>query len=727
MKIAEIELDGINNKGGDNVISTNTAVNDDSENEIVTEEEILPMNTKDLEESNTTPTRKKKQIRSNKTLIKNQKSQTETAILNIIQKDISWKNSVGWRGTLVLTLIIFLILFYLYGLYVYSDFFNCSIEVCPASIFFLFFIIIFSLLFCYITCRWKEMMKSRLKFLKRRTYRSKHGLKKLFQTYTRNFGLHGKYYFYKLYASEVLEKTFQTYNFVTIYTCMFPYWFTLLFCVLYVVDSSILTVVMYKRTFTANKLISTGERDLQVIRDVIFDLICAIIPLVVPYLAYGIPTNINETILILLMPSISLFGKTRTLFKEALYTNADGALLKKQNQESHSLQRRRQSLYRLTISEKEARQQSRNFIKPVRIILFIIGLGHSLLFITIFFIQLNHGINLESHEKTCVELYTSNNYNESANIWKENGCVVKTPFCYSAFQPTCNCAYLSLESTDKPPVLDNIVNSMTALKRVEIINCNLKTLPKKMENLKLIAYLDLSYNQLTDFNVNIQEWIYIATIYLQFNNISTVNTVAVWKNPTLITLNIKNNPKLKISSNIEISMPMLKELDIRNNSMVLPNRFGKEEFPALIRLYLSGNNLQQFPDNFQTLNKGLSDLYIARCQLTMLSESYLAKLDNLLYFDARDNNISVIDSTFKNMVLLDESNMRAYFSGNPICKLDVDLQGSKSCEEMCSKYCWYKSDEVDENAFGCDAECNTEKCNYDQGDCTKSLKKIIRL
>ena len=39
MKIADIELDGINNKGGDNVISTNTAVNDDSENEIVTEEE----------------------------------------------------------------------------------------------------------------------------------------------------------------------------------------------------------------------------------------------------------------------------------------------------------------------------------------------------------------------------------------------------------------------------------------------------------------------------------------------------------------------------------------------------------------------------------------------------------------------------------------------------------------------------------------------------------------
>ena len=153
MKIAEIELDGINNNGGDNVISTNTAVNDDSENEIVTEEEILPMNTKDLEESNTTPTRKKKQIRSNKTLLKKGKSQTETAILNIIQKDISWKNSVGWRGTLVLTLIIFLILFYLYGLYVYSDFFKCSLDMCRASIFFLCFIIIFSLLFCYIMCR----------------------------------------------------------------------------------------------------------------------------------------------------------------------------------------------------------------------------------------------------------------------------------------------------------------------------------------------------------------------------------------------------------------------------------------------------------------------------------------------------------------------------------------------------------------------------------------------
>ena len=100
MKIAEIELDGINNNGGDNVISTNTAVNDDSENEIVTEEEILPMNTKDLEESNTTPTRKKKQIRSNKTLIKKEKSQIIEIKHNLRTEkipapNIKWIEAIG--------------------------------------------------------------------------------------------------------------------------------------------------------------------------------------------------------------------------------------------------------------------------------------------------------------------------------------------------------------------------------------------------------------------------------------------------------------------------------------------------------------------------------------------------------------------------------------------------------------------------------------------------------
>ena len=65
--------------------------------------------------------------------------------------------------------------------------------------------------------------------------------------------------------------------------------------------------------------------------------------------------------------------------------------------------------------------------------------------------------------------------------------------------------------------------------------------------------------------------------------------------------------------------------------------------------------------------------------------------------------------------------MRAYFHGNPVCKTDVSMRHSFSCEEMCSKYCEYRSNEVDQAVDGCDAGCNMKDCNYDQAGCAKSL------
>ena len=64
------------------------------------------------------------------------------------------------------------------------------------------------------------------------------------------------------------------------------------------------------------------------------DLICGIVPILVPYLVYGIPVNITEFILIWLVPSISVVGKVRTLFKEALYNNLNALLVKKEEKES---------------------------------------------------------------------------------------------------------------------------------------------------------------------------------------------------------------------------------------------------------------------------------------------------------------------------------------------------------------------------------------------------------
>jgi Leucine-rich repeat (LRR) protein len=269
---------------------------------------------------------------------------------------------------------------------------------------------------------------------------------------------------------------------------------------------------------------------------------------------------------------------------------------------------------------------------------------------------------------------------------------------------------------------------MTSLKKLEVVNCNLTTLPKNMENLKLMVYVDLSYNKLTEFNVDVKEWVYLSVLVFPFNNVSKYNMKSVWQHSAIYSLFANDNPNFVISNKVEIHMPMLVRLDLRNNSMQLPNKFGKDQFPALLYLHLSGNNLNTFPDNFDTLNNNLLDMYIARCQIYTLP-SYLSTFKSLLGFDARDNNISVVDSTFQSIFYNDENdkskrddNRRALFSGNPVCHTDINLKNSFSCEKMCSKYCWYKKEEVDQSDGYCDANCNTEECNYDQGDCVDNLQ-----
>ena len=58
---------------------------------------------------------------------------------------------------------------------------------------------------------------------------------------------------------------------------------------------------------------------------------------------------------------------------------------------------------------------------------------------------------------------------------------------------------------------------------------------------------------------------------------------------------------------------------------------------------------------------------------------------------------------------------------------DINLKNSFSCEKMYSKCCWYKIEEADQidDVYGyCNPECNTEECNYAQGDCVDNLTRL---
>ena len=631
------------------------------------------------------------------------RSKSELQLLVLIEQEISYRETIGCQGTFILCLMLFAVFGYVSCLFIYSAGFNCSMGMCPGTSFFLIFAILNTLVFIHLLSRWKVMAKARIKYMKSgRHSRTNNNITKIVRLYSRNLGLHGKFYFYKLYGGWLLEKVSQTYNYVYIYTCTLPAWINILFCLLYVVESLFQSKTMFKTLRNRANIIDAKERDMNVLIQVLLDLIYMVVPLIVPYAFHGLPTNINEAILILIMPSISLLGKLHSLFEAVLKNNLDILLVKKEYAESRSVKRHRKSLYGLSIAEKESKRQNKHFIRPIRILILLVGVLHALLFSSIF---VAHVTYVEEHDKGCINLY-------------DGGCIAKMPFCYSVYQPTCNCAYLSLESVNLPTIPEKITNEMNALKRIEIVNCNVTKLPNAMENLKLLAIVDLSNNKLTEFNIDMLQWNYITTLNLQFNNISKYNMKALWKHETLINLNLNDNPNFAISNQVDIEMPMLRLLDLRNNSMVLPTNFGKDQFPSLIFLYLSGNDLREVPQNFDALTARLSDLYIARCQLNGIFQYDVSKLNN---FDVRDNNISIIDSTI--LSTLSNNNARIYLSGNPVCTLDPSLKDTSSCEEMCSNYCWYKASEVEEAGYGCDAECNSKSCNHDQGDCSVSLIK----
>ena len=111
--------------------------------------------------------------------------------------------------------------------------------------------------------------------------------------------------------------------------------------------------------------------------------------------------------------------------------------------------------------------------------------------------------------------------------------------------------------------------------------------------------------------------------------------------------------------------------------------------------YLNGNTLERFPD--ESLQDHLQFLGVARCCLTSLP-SYLSQFKRLVYLDARDNNITSVDASFKSLIT--SNDMESYFSGNMVCKDDNSLD----CEPLCSKTCWRRTAP---NDGVCDVECNT--------------------
>eukprot|EP00943_MAST-04B_sp_MAST-4B-sp1_P009082 g9082.t1 len=507
--------------------------------------------------------------------------------------------------------------------------------------------------------------------------KAKHGIKKVAKFYSK-FQIDGIWFLWYLYFSEVLESAQQCINVVTIYSCSLPVAWTTSGCFG-------LGIECIHGTFYMISQNTPSRRIRQVKVDAAVDFVCTAIPLCALWFVYEVSISIFETTAITLLPTFTMLGKLQDILQEGVRQRSFVLIAKEERKFSFKAKRRRESLFEEANHLELARKQQETVPRRVRL---LAGLCKGLFGAFFLVVAIAH---LLMHPRGCND-----------KTWLK-GCKNKIPFCNSLFTPTCNCAFLFIENDHTLTALpNNLTDEMYGLRRVFIRNCNLTKLPPRMEKLTEMVAFDLSFNNLQKFNVDVKAWKKLKNLYLDYNNITQHNT-ALWTHDTLETVALANNSvKIQFSG---IHMPWLTWLHLGDNNMVVNSVFNKQQFPNLRYLYLNGNDLIKFPD--ESLKHSLIHIGFSRCNLNSLP-LYLSNFARLEYIDARDNSITLIGNDLK--TLIKKNNIESLFSGNPICKTDVDLD----CKPLCSKTCWSRKALNDEY---CDVECNTEECRFDGGDC----------
>eukprot|EP00943_MAST-04B_sp_MAST-4B-sp1_P000194 g194.t1 len=622
-------------------------------------------------------------------------------IVRAVLNNLSWRH-IGWIGFAALFTMLLVSAGQFIIFFVYADGQADFKKIGRPMVWvFLLFSILYFLRFMHIAVTWKDGLKESIE--------AKYGLgasetatdvtflsriKVATAYYNDNFDINGKYYLWILYLGKVMENWVQFTNILQVYSCTLPVGWNLVFISILIVESLIQCNVFYRKVCSETPNININERNVQVILDIGIDLFFLFIPLAILWFGFRVPASISEIIRIIIVPSVSLFLKLPTIMEQVVYNRVNEEITGQQINKSKSLKRRRKSLFGQAVNKQVIELQNRYFSRAAKMAMFILSLIYTIVLSVLLIGQLT---NL-SFQDRC------NGAFDYTSTW--NGCAIKIPFCKRPFSPKCNCAYLHIENDYTLILPQKITTEMDGLRKVHITNSNLTSLPDNMENLIEMRDFEIAFTKLTAFNVDVRKWENIVRLFLTYNNIRQYNEEAVWTHPTIVSLDFGDNVGLKMpGADAKISMPSLQYLNTMNNSVSVNTIFNSDNFPRLLFLYISGNDLVTFPD--KSMKKTIVKLTIARCNLFSLP-NYLHEFDKLQYLDVRYNNISHVDS--KLISLIKTKEMETYFAGNEIaCNEHENLD----CEPLCSIYC---SRRTSKNNF-CNAECNSKECEYDGGDC----------
>eukprot|EP00944_MAST-04C_sp_MAST-4C-sp1_P010662 g10662.t1 len=465
----------------------------------------------------------------------------------------------------------------------------------------------------------------------------------------------------------------------------------------------------------------------------IVDFICMAFPMGYPYFVHNISISLKEIIAIVLWPSVCMFTKTRSIFREIMRMKM-AKYLRKESVHIYG-KRRRIGLGSVTFNDevaKSAEVQEKSFPTIVRSGLAWYNIACGLCYLFLAAMQLRTlFLTLD-----CTVVHPDDDPNEVKILYE--GCMVKTPYCGSIFVQTCNCAVLHVE-THNFTTLPGIFTEMDALRKVHITDGPLKILPEDTgTKLYRLAKINFDFNRLQMLPKSLGNAQDLTHLFASFNKLRKAPST-LWVSSSITSFDLSSNEIDEIPLNVE--MAHLQALYMSNNSIekIPPNLFAKS---SLIRLEIDGNNISALPSEIQ-FRSGLRYLHLARNKLVDASfPTAMSSLTRLTLLDLRNNNLKAVPY----VAVASGSTLKSFtISGNPMCNrtaivsnigctrkdgigvtacpgeiekllMKVDNRVVNGCQKQCSQYCleyirrWPDLDV-------CDYACNSLECSFDNGDC----------
>lgn len=207
----------------------------------------------------------------------------------------------------------------------------------------------------------------------------------------------------------------------------------------------------------------------------------------------------------------------------------------------------------------------------------------------------------------------------------------------------------------------NAIRNLPLVSTLKLIFCGIQDiLPGAFQNMTNLATLALNDNELTHISTGVFNKLNITVIFLQRNEIETIDSSAFDDMPNLYRIKLNSNKLSTWDNNWFRNTPHLTELYFRRNGfVVIPSNafrnirgshFSNERTIVDTKIYLSKNNISRIdPNAFMELQE-FSQLWLDRNELEKLDSKVFSSLSQVGGIYLGRNRISQIpEQLFSNV------------------------------------------------------------------------------